>query len=69
MKNNNRPLYVRLTEEERQKFDAYCDKVGVNYSIVVRAMVKDCLNRIDKGENIDLISGVIKMGRPTHDDK
>jgi hypothetical protein len=61
----NRPLYVRLNSEERAQFDKYCNEINVNYSIVVRAMVKDCLARIAKGETIDLTTGLTRLGRPT----
>lgn len=61
----NRPLYVRLNSEERAQFDKYCDSVNVNYSVVVRAMVKDCLARIAKGENLDLTGGITRLGRPS----
>ncbi len=61
---SKRPLYVRLTETERKAFDAYCDKFGVNFSVIIRAMIKDCLNRIEKGElNLDIVSGFSKIGR------
>lgn len=67
MKQENRPLYVRLSPEERDQFDRYCENVNVNYSIVLRAMIKDCLERISKGEQVNLMLGVMKLGRPKKD--
>ena len=69
MQSNKRPIYVRLTDEEREEFDIYCFNMGINFSIIVRAMIKDCLERIKKGElKLDILSGFAKVGRPSYHD-
>jgi hypothetical protein len=56
-----RPLFIRLTPEEREAFDLCCRDLGVNYSIVGRAMVKHCLKAISKGKKLNLMAGMVKF--------
>lgn len=60
----HRPIFTRLSDDERAEFDKYCSTVTVKYSVVVRAMIKDCLNRIKKGEKLDLMLGVASRMEP-----